>query len=110
MPGQVGECVVCMWSECQTESGLQERLWYFAAGEPRLRCRVVVAHTCQVWGVGCRLSERQTESGGLQGRPEKLQDVCYSWWALSSLTIMRKQHWINLEALTRFVLLSLIHI
>ena len=29
----------------------------------------------------CRwLSERQTKSGGLNGRPEKLPDVCYSWY------------------------------
>ena len=26
------------------------------------------------------LAERQLPSGGLNGRPEKLPDVCYSWW------------------------------
>jgi geranylgeranyl transferase type-2 subunit beta len=51
----------------------------------------------------CRLSERQTRSGGLQGRPEKLQDVCYSWWALSALTIMGRAHWIDREALSKFI-------
>ena len=34
------------------------------------------------------LSERQCDSGGLNGRPEKQADVCYSWWILSSLSIL----------------------
>ena len=29
------------------------------------------------------LAERQVKVGGLNGRPEKLPDVCYSWWVLS---------------------------
>ncbi len=29
------------------------------------------------------------------GRPEKLPDVCYSWWVLASLKIIGKIHWIN---------------
>ena len=52
----------------------------------------------------CRLSERQTQSGGLQGRPEKLQDVCYSWWAVASLRMLRRAHWIDRGALRRFIL------
>lgn len=52
----------------------------------------------------CRLSERQTQSGGLQGRPEKLQDVCYSWWAVSSLEMLGRAHWIDRAALRRFIL------
>eukprot|EP01031_Cornospumella_fuschlensis_P042928 gene42928-52455_t len=35
--------------------------------------------------LGWWLSERQCDSGGLNGRPEKQADVCYSWWILSSL-------------------------
>ena len=31
------------------------------------------------------LATRQTKLGGFNGRPEKLPDVCYSWWVLSSL-------------------------
>jgi geranylgeranyl transferase type-2 subunit beta len=54
----------------------------------------------------CRLSERQTQSGGLQGRPEKLQDVCYSWWGFSTLKMLGKPHWIDTQALQRFVLNS----
>jgi geranylgeranyl transferase type-2 subunit beta len=84
------------------------------------------------------LCERQTPSGGLNGRPEKLQDVsaacdlgqltppwppnpcrplplktplylrtlqvCYSWWCLSCLSILGKLHWIDSEALSRFIL------
>ena len=34
------------------------------------------------------LCERQCDSGGLNGRPEKQADVCYSWWILSTLKIL----------------------
>ncbi|GIM16103.1 hypothetical protein Vretimale_18761 [Volvox reticuliferus] len=54
--------------------------------------------------VALRLCERQTKTGGLNGRPEKLQDVCYSWWCLSCLSILGHLHWIDREALTRFIL------
>lgn len=54
--------------------------------------------------VNCRLCERQTKSGGLNGRPEKLQDVCYSWWCLSALSILGRLHWIDQQALTDFIL------
>ena len=67
------------------------------------------------------LSERQLPNGGLNGRPEKLEDVnttfivcsflnhlliqvCYSFWVLSSLSIMKKLHWINSDALISFIL------
>ena len=36
------------------------------------------------------LSERQTLKGGFNGRPEKLADVCYSWWIYSSFCIIKK--------------------
>jgi geranylgeranyl transferase type-2 subunit beta len=54
----------------------------------------------------CRLCMRQTSSGGLQGRPEKLQDVCYSWWAVASLVMVCRQHWIDASSLSRFILNS----
>jgi geranylgeranyl transferase type-2 subunit beta len=38
--------------------------------------------------LGWWLSERQCDSGGLNGRPEKQADVCYSWWILSCLSII----------------------
>jgi len=50
------------------------------------------------------LCERQTPSGGLNGRPEKLQDVCYSWWCLSALALLGRLDWIDRAALARFVL------
>lgn len=50
------------------------------------------------------LCERQLPSGGLNGRPEKLPDVCYSWWVLASLTIMGRLHWINADKLEQFIL------
>lgn len=45
------------------------------------------------------LCERQLPSGGLNGRPEKLPDVCYSWWVLSALTILGRLHWVDKEQL-----------
>ena len=50
------------------------------------------------------LSERQTPAGGLNGRPEKLPDVCYSWWCVSSLAVLGRATWIDRAALARFVL------
>ena len=52
------------------------------------------------------LSERQLPSGGLNGRPEKLEDVCYSWWDLASLSILGRLGWINRDKLIGFILES----
>jgi geranylgeranyl transferase type-2 subunit beta len=41
------------------------------------------------------LCERQCDSGGLNGRPEKQADVCYSWWILSVLAILGRVNWID---------------
>lgn len=54
--------------------------------------------------LGAWLSERQLPNGGLNGRPEKLEDVCYSWWVLSSLSMLGKLHWIDAAELTKFIL------
>lgn len=54
--------------------------------------------------LGGWLSERQVECGGLNGRPEKLEDVCYSWWVASSLAMIGKLHWIDGEKLRDFIL------
>merc|ERR1711957_260863 len=50
------------------------------------------------------LGERQCDSGGMGGRPEKQADVCYSWWILSSLSILGKVDWINVDKLAGFIL------
>ncbi|ODV91190.1 hypothetical protein CANCADRAFT_2907 [Tortispora caseinolytica NRRL Y-17796] len=50
------------------------------------------------------LAKRQLPEGGLNGRPEKLPDVCYSWWILSTLAMLGKLHWINKEKLIHFIL------
>ena len=50
------------------------------------------------------LAERQCDSGGLNGRPEKQADVCYSWWILSALSIMGRVSWINTTKLGQFIL------
>lgn len=50
------------------------------------------------------LSERQLPNGGLNGRPEKLEDVCYSWWVASSLAMIDRLHWIDGGKLAEFIL------
>lgn len=50
------------------------------------------------------LSERQVEGGGLNGRPEKLEDVCYSWWVASSLAMLGKLDWIDGKKLEIYIL------
>jgi geranylgeranyl transferase type-2 subunit beta len=55
--------------------------------------------------LGRWLSERQLPVGGLNGRPEKKEDVCYSWWVLSSLEIIGRVHWIDRDRLIDFILL-----
>lgn len=54
--------------------------------------------------LGQWLSERQVACGGLNGRPEKREDVCYSWWVLSSMKIIGRSHWIDRDGLIRFIL------
>ena len=54
--------------------------------------------------LGGWLSERQLPNGGLNGRPEKLEDVCYSWWVMSSLAMIDRLHWIDGKKLTSFIL------
>lgn len=59
-------------------------------------------HHVRTDDLGWWLAERQTPGGGLNGRPEKLPDVCYSWWILSALAIMRRLSWIDRTLLARF--------
>jgi len=54
--------------------------------------------------LGWWLCERQLPCGGLNGRPEKREDVCYSWWVLSALSILKKVPWISREKLAKFIL------
>ncbi len=50
------------------------------------------------------LCERQCDSGGLNGRPEKQADVCYSWWVLSSLSVLQRVDWISKSRLMDYIL------
>ncbi|KZT66493.1 rab geranylgeranyltransferase [Daedalea quercina L-15889] len=54
--------------------------------------------------LGWWLAERQVPSGGLNGRPEKLEDVCYSFWVLSAMAILKKVPWIDSDKLIAFIL------
>jgi geranylgeranyl transferase type-2 subunit beta len=53
--------------------------------------------------LGWWLAERQCDSGGLNGRPEKQADVCYSWWILSVLSILGRVDWISRDRLASFI-------
>jgi geranylgeranyl transferase type-2 subunit beta len=53
--------------------------------------------------LGWWLAERQVDSGGLNGRPEKQADVCYSWWILSVMSIMGRMDWISRDKLATFI-------
>ncbi|KAH8105170.1 rab geranylgeranyltransferase [Cristinia sonorae] len=50
------------------------------------------------------LAERQLPNGGLNGRPQKLEDVCYSFWVLSAMSILGKLTWIDADKLIQFIL------
>jgi len=60
-------------------------------------------HHIDTESLGWWLCERQLPSGGLNGRPEKLLDVCYCWWVLASLKIIGKIDWIDSEKLKKFI-------
>jgi geranylgeranyl transferase type-2 subunit beta len=53
--------------------------------------------------LGWWLCERQLECGGFNGRPDKKEDVCYSWWVLSSLAMLDKVSWVDGERLDGFI-------
>jgi geranylgeranyl transferase type-2 subunit beta len=54
--------------------------------------------------LGFWLSERQDPKGGFNGRPEKLPDVCYSWWVGAPIAMIGKQNWVDADKLEEFVL------
>ncbi len=56
--------------------------------------------------LGFWLAERQTELGGFNGRPEKAPDVCYSWWILATMEILRISDFIDRRKLRDFVIKS----
>lgn len=56
--------------------------------------------------LGWWLAERQLPCGGLNGRPEKKEDVCYSWWVLSALSALGKISWIDRKKLGEFIIRS----
>lgn len=58
----------------------------------------------QLGDIAWWLCERQVPEGGLNGRPGKLPDVCYSWWVLSSLAIIKKLSWVDYGKLREFIL------
>ena len=55
-------------------------------------------------GLGFWLSERQDPKGGFNGRPEKLPDVCYSWWVGAPIAMIGKENWVDADKLEEFVL------
>ncbi len=63
------------------------KLWYNFVGTLKIGgyLETIDQDSLALW-----LSERQTNKGGFNGRPEKLPDVCYSWWIYSSLMMMKR--------------------
>ena len=51
-----------------------------------------------------RLNEFHFSVVGLNGRPEKLPDVCYSWWVVASLRIIGRLNWLDDKRLKNFIL------
>lgn len=49
------------------------------------------------------LQKRQCESGGLNGRPYKLEDSCYSFWTAVSLDILNSIDSIDISKLKSFI-------
>ena len=60
--------------------------------------------------VGWLVERQNRQDGGLNGRPEKLSDVCYSWWILSALRILDAIHLIDHGKLVEFILLAQVRI
>jgi len=54
--------------------------------------------------LGTWLCERQVDQGGLNGRPEKIEDACYSWWVGASLAMIDRLHWVDGNKLVAFIL------
>jgi len=50
------------------------------------------------------LAARQTHQGGFNGRPEKLADVCYSWWVLSSMYMIGTEDFFDKNLLIKWIL------
>lgn len=73
-------------------------------GEPQRYSARELTSDSNAGVLGWWLCERQLENGGLNGRPEKKEDVCYSWWVLTSLTMLKRTHWINKSKLTNFIM------
>lgn len=86
---------------CRPNSESHSGLIYCCVGSLSIAGQL---HRIDADQLGWWLAERQLPSGGLNGRPEKLPDLCYSWWVLSSLTIIGRLHWINKRKLLRFIL------
>lgn len=49
------------------------------------------------------LMNRQTASGGLNGRPYKKEDVCYSFWTFCSLDILNGARYVSLDMLQAYI-------
>lgn len=50
------------------------------------------------------LAIRQTSMGGFNGRPEKLPDVCYSWWVLSSIYAITDKKIVDESELEKYIM------
>jgi hypothetical protein len=85
-------------------AGAIARQWYHLATLRTLAEELERYDRLDVDAIEAWLAARQLACGGLNGRPEKQPDVCYSWWVLSSLALLRRRHWVEARALAGFIL------
>lgn len=76
-----------------------------STGAPR-SCRQVAASPCSEHGpLGCvAVAAECARTHTAATTSPHPQDVCYSWWCLSALSILGRLHWIDQAALADFIL------
>lgn len=79
---------------------------FIALGALKITNKMDLLTKEQIDNISWWLCERQVPEGGLNGRPSKLPDVCYSFWILSALAILDRIDWIGEDKLSEFILES----
>lgn len=69
-------------------------MWVTYSSSMSSRCRLRTCWTALSW----------PHATGLHALVCMALQVCYSWWCLSALSILGRLHWIDQDALTRFIL------
>jgi geranylgeranyl transferase type-2 subunit beta len=102
--GQIFACVGAFAIAEKIGAEVEVEVEMDGGGKERRMEKVKLVKMVNVRKLAGWLSERQVGGGGLNGRPEKLEDVCYSWWVSSSLAMLGKLGWIDEGKLLGFIL------